>query len=119
MTFLVGLLIIICVGAMIGVPVRLFQLVRGSIQAAYSRMGAFSKLIVTVGLVILVLSAFSWAGLMYVAVMVFTDDTTPRIWGGSEFGMTSSVLGFLYLIAELLLLPVTIHQLRNKRVASA
>ncbi len=104
--------------AMIGVPVRLFQLVRGSLQAAYSRLNLFSKFFVTIGLVGLILGGLLWISVAYVAVMVFTDDTTPRIWGASELGMTSSSFGALYLIVELLLLPLTIRQIRNKRAVS-
>ena len=105
-------------GAMIGVSVRLFQLVRGSLQTAYCRLNLFTKFFVTIGLVGLILCGLLWVSVAYVAVMVFTDDTTPRIWGASELGMTSSSLGALYLIVELLLLPLTIRQIRNKRAIS-
>ena len=105
-------------GAVLGIPLRLFQLVRGSIQTAYSRLSGFSKIVAVIGLVGLILSALLWIGVAYVAVMVFTDDTTPRVWGGSELGMTTSALGFLYVIVELLLMPVTIRQIRSVRVIS-
>ena len=66
-------------GAMIGVPVRLFQLVRGSLQAVYGRLNLLSRFLVSIGLVGLILGGLSWIGVAYVAVMVFTDDTPPRI----------------------------------------
>ncbi len=105
-------------GAMIVVPVRLFQLVRGSLRAAYNHLNLFSKFFVTIGLVGLILSGLSWIGVAYVTVMVFTDDTTPRIWGTSELTMTSSSFGALYLVDELLLQPLTIRQIRSERAAS-
>jgi len=111
-------LMIVGAGAMIGVSVRLFQLVRGSLQAAYCRLNLFTKFFVTIGLVGLILCGLLWVWVAYVAVMVFTDGTTPRIWGASELGMTSSSLGALYLIVELSLLPLTIRQIRNKRAIS-
>ena len=119
MTIVIMTLMLVGAGAVFGIPVRLFQLVRGSIQTAYSRLSGLSKIVAVIGLVGLTLSALLWMGVAYVAVMVVTDDTTPRIWGGSELAMITSALGFLYLMAELLLLPVTIRQIRNVRVASA
>ena len=106
-------------GAMIGVPVRLFQLTRGSLQVAYSQLNLFSKIYVTIGLAGLFLGSLLWIGVAFVTVMVFTDATTPRIWGTSELAATSSLFGALYLLVELLLLPATIRQIRNKRAVSA
>lgn len=105
--------------ALVGIPVRIFQLTRGSIQSAYVRLSVVSRIVVTVGLIGLVISAVLWVGVVYVVTMVFMDGTTPRIWGGSELGMTSSVFGFLYLVVELLLLPLTICQNRGERRVSA
>jgi len=112
-------LMVVGAGGIIGIPVRLLQLVRGKIHAVYIHLNGIAKFVVTIGLVGLTVGALSWIGVAYVAVMVFTDDTTPRIWGGSELGMTSGAFGFLYLMVELLLLPLTIRQVRNERVVSA
>lgn len=100
--------------AMIGVPVRLFQLARGSLQSAYSRLNSYSKFFATIGLVGLFLGGLLWIGLAYVMLMVFTDDTSPRIWGISELAATSGSFGAFYLVVELLLLPLTIRQIRHK-----
>jgi len=101
-------------GAMIGVPVRLLQLARGSLQSVYSSLNSYSKIFATTGLVGLFLGGLLWIGVAYVALMVFTDDTTPRIWGISELAAASSLFGALYIVVELLLLPLTIRQIRHK-----
>lgn len=104
--------------ATVGIPVRLFQLIRGRIRAIYVNLSGTSKIVVTIGLLGLVVGALSWLGVVYVAIMVFTDDTTPRLWGGSELGMTSSVLGIVYLAIEILLSPLSIRQFQNRRAPS-
>jgi hypothetical protein len=106
-------------GAMIGVPARFIQVVRGSFRAAYSRLNLLPKFFVTIGFFGLLLGGLSWIGVAYVAVKVIADDATPRIWGGSEIGLTSASFGALYLVVEFLLLPLTIRQIRNERAVSA
>lgn len=119
MAYVLVLLMAVGVGAMIGIPIRVFLLARSDIRAEYLGLNLLSKVFVTLGLVGLFLGALSWFGVAYVAVMVYLDDTTPRLWGGSEFGMTTSALGVLYLVVELLLLPLTRHGSRSEEVESA
>ena len=119
MTIIYLLLMVFAAAAIVGIPVRLVQLIRGSIQSVYVRLNVIPRIVVAIGLVGLLVGAVSWLGVVYVAIMVFADDSPLRLWGGSELGMTSSVFGFLYLVVELLLVPVTIRQIRNERVVSA
>ncbi len=119
MAYVLVLLMVVGVGAMIGIPVRIVRLARGDLRSTYLRLNFYSKIVVTIGLVGLLLGALLWFGVAYVAVMVYSDDTTPRIWGGSELGMSTSTFGLLYLVVELLLLPLTTRRTRSERVESA
>ena len=119
MTIIYLLLMIFAAVAIVGIPVRLVQLIRGSIQSVYVQLNVIPRIVVTIGLAGLLVGAVSWLGVVYVAIMVFTDDLPLRLWGGSELGMTFSVFGFLYLVVELLLVPLTISQIRNERAVSA
>ncbi len=119
MTIIYLLLMIFAAVAIVGIPVRVFQFIQGSIQSVYARLSVIPRIVVTIGLAGLLVGTVSWLGVVYVAFKVFTDDSPLRIWGGSELGMTSSVFGFLYLVVELLLVPLTIGQIRNERAVSA
>lgn len=113
------LLLVVAAVGVIGIPIRLIQILRGTIRRAYLRLSVVARIAVAIGLTVLLICAIPWVGVIYIAVMVFTDDTTPRIWGGSELGMISSVLGSLYLMAELLLALLTVRQIRKERAISA
>lgn len=119
MTLALVVLIAVSVAALIGIPIRVLQLFRGKFQPIYESLGALGNIIVTIGLVLVVLGAVAWAGVAYVAVMILTDDPARRVWGGSEFWMVATVAGFLYISAELLLIPATIRQVRKRRAVSA
>lgn len=99
------------IAAAIGVPLRLFLLRRWF--AVFRRAGVVPKVLAALGLLLLAPATFLWLYALYVAWKVFLDPGTPRVWGGSELGMTLTALGMVYFATELLLLPVTLGARRN------
>ncbi len=92
--------------AAIGAPVRILR--ARAWFPVFVRPGIVPKRVCALGLALLIPSALLWLYCVHVAYKVFLDPGTPRLWGGSELGMTPTGLAVLYGVAELLLLPVTL-----------
>ena len=99
--------------ALIAIPIRLWQISMGGLLSVLPSLARPQRFAVVLGVIILGLAGLVWCLGLYVIAMVLMDDAPRRIWGGSELGMAFDVLGFLYLLFELLFLPVTWRQFRR------
>ena len=99
------------IAAVIGLPVRMLRVKRWF--PIFLRLGIVPKLISAFGLVLLVPATLLWLYFLYVIYKIFLDPGTPRVWGVSELGMTLTAFAIVYLIAELLLLPMTLSTRRS------
>ncbi len=98
---------------LIGIPIRMWQIFIGTFRLIYEFLNRLQKLLVVFGVVFLVPGVLLWLCSIYVIVMVLTDDSANRIWGVSELGITLSALGLVYLLVELMVLPVTWRQFKR------
>lgn len=92
------------------VPMRLWQIARGRLLAVFPSLNRLKRFATILALVSLFAAVLVWGLVLYIIAMILTEDPSNRIWGVSELGMALGLLGFLYFLFELLLLPATWRQ---------
>jgi hypothetical protein len=92
------------------IPMRLWQIGRGRLLAGFPSLNRLQRFATIVALVSLLAAVLVWGFVLYIIAMILTEDPSSRIWGLTELSMALGLLGFLYLVFELLLLPATWRQ---------
>lgn len=100
-------ILVLGAGVAIALPVRLL-LIRQWLPA-FTRIGALPRVLAAIGIALLVPATLLWGYGLFVAYKVFLDPGVPRVWGGSELGMSLTAFALVYLGSELLCLPMTLR----------
>lgn len=112
-TLLIWLGIVAGVLGLLGVPFLLWQLFRRKVLAVRADLPAIQRFFSTIGLIALVPVSFLWVLCVSIIGIIVWRGGPAQVWGMSEVVMTLDFLGWSYIVIELMLLPITIRQIRS------